>query len=261
MRFITEKHQELIKSLDDLVANLVGDQLESKKIKGNLSLQKAKDLKSALSEHDAPSWLMPLIEVLGCFSSGQWRPPELIIHLIRNIEIIRGHKWVFDNPSESAFDFDSIFEHYKSESKLPELFEEIIKILEDIQDSGEVDSVAMMTALGKVISTLKRNKNGSYFSINSAWSFLISFLKNYMWAELAKVPLLGTAMGALEKTINETNKEMFKVHSEVQSEMKRVVEAEVKVLQKKTDFKFASYDMNGNEILGLEYNPAVDENV
>jgi len=260
MRFVTEKHQELIASLDDLVTNLVGEKLESKKEKANFSLQKANDLKAAISQQDCPPWLPPLIQGLTYFFNGQWKQSNLITHLIKNIEIIRGNKWVFDNPSESAFDFDSIFEHYKSQSRLPELFEEIIMILEEIQSSGEVDSVAMMTSLGKVISTLKKNKNGSYFSINSAWSFLISFLKNYMWAELAKVPVLGTAMGALEKTINETNEEMFKVHSEVQSEMRRVVETEVKALQKKTDFKFAGYDRHGGEIPSLEFKPKVNEN-
>ncbi len=233
MRFVIEKHQELIKSLDELVKNLVGEKLESKKAKANFSLQKANDLKASISQQDCPTWLPPLIQGLGYFVNGPWNQSDLIIHLIKNIEAIRGHKWIFDNPSESAFDFDSIFEHYKSQSRLPELFEEIIKILEEIQSSGEVDSIAMMTALGKVISTLKKNKNGSFFSINSAWSFLISFLKNYMWVELAKVPVLGSAMEALEKAISETNEEMFKVHSEVQSEMKRVVETEVKALKKK----------------------------
>lgn len=138
--------------------------------------------------------------------------------------------------------FDAIFQHYKSQSRLAELFDEIIKILEEIQASGEIDSVAMMNALGKVIATLKKNKNGSYFSLNGAWSFLITFLKNYMWAELSKLPVLGTAMGALEKTIEETNEEMSKVHSEIQHEMMTTVENEVKGLQKKTSFQFIEFN-------------------
>jgi len=259
MRFVTEKHQELIKSLDDLVKHLVSENRESKKAKAILSLTKANDLKASISQQDSPSWLSTLIQGLQYFSNRTWNQQHLIDYIIRNIELIRVHKWSFDTPSESAFDFDSIFEHYKSQSRLPELFDKIIKILEEIQGSREVDSVAMMTALGKVISTLKKNKEGSYFSINSAWSFLISFLKNYMWAELSKVPLLGTAMEALEKTIKETNDEMFKVHSEVQSEMKKVVEAEVKSLAKKTDFQFVGYDRDGGQLPSLEFKSVMDE--
>lgn len=156
MRFVTEKHQELIKSLNDLVAVLVGEKLESKMTIADFTLQKANDLKASISQQDCPPWLIPLIQGLTYFINIQWKPSNLITHLIENIETIRGHQWVFENQSESAFDFDSIFEHYKSQSRLPELFEEIIRILEEIQNSGEVDSVAMMTALGKVISTLKK---------------------------------------------------------------------------------------------------------
>lgn len=261
MRFVTEKHQELIKSLDELVKYLVGEKVEAKKEKANFSFQKANDLKSSISQQDCPPWLPQLLQGLSYFASNQWKPTDLINHLIKNIEPIRSHKWVFDNPSEVAFDFDSIYEHYKSQSRLPELFEEIIRILEDIQGSGEVDSVSMMTALGKVISTLKKNKNGSYFSINSAWAFLISFLKNYMWVELAKVPVLGAAMEALEKTINEANEEMFRVHLEVQTVMKETVETEVKALKKKTEFNFVGYDRRGGEIPSLGFNSVVDESV
>ena len=160
-----------------------------------------------------------------------------------------------------AFDFDSIFEHYKSESRLPELFDDIIRILEEIQSSGEVDSLTMMTALGKVLATLKQNKDGSYFSINSAWEFLVSFLKNYMWGELSKIPVLGTAMAALEKTIKETNEEMFKVHSSVEAEMSNVVEAEIKGLKNKSSFKFVSYDKSGLKLTDKTERLALDESV
>lgn len=261
MRFVAEKHNELIKSLDDLVNVLVTEDIEAKKSTANVSLTKANELKSSISQQDCPAWLPPLIQGLQCFSNDTWRQTNLIAHLIRHIAQIKAHAWVFANPSESAFDFDSIFEHYKSQSRLSELFDEIIKILEQIQDSSEIDSVAMMAALGKVIATLKQNKKGSYFSINSAWSFLVSFLKNYMWAELSKLPVLGSAMEALEKTIQETNEEMFKLHSEIQSEMKNIVETEVKGLQKKTEFQFIGYDKAGVNLPRIESNSMINENV
>lgn len=129
---------------------------------------------------------------------------------------------------------------------MPELFEKIISILTDIHDSGEVDSVAMLKALGKVIATIKKCKDGSYFSLNSAWEFLLSFLKNYMWEELSKLPILGSAMEALEKTIKETNEEMFKLHTQVQNEMKSTVEREIRVLANKSTFDFITYNKGGH---------------
>lgn len=242
MRFVTEKHQELIKALDALVSVLVNEDLKDKKAHVRIVLQKSNDLKSAVSQQDCPSWLPSLIKGLNNFQTGTWNQIHLIDYIIENISSIKTHGWVFDNPSETSFDFDSIFEHYRSESRLTELFDEIIKILEEIEASDEVDSLTMITALDKVIATIKKNKAGSYFALNSAWAFLMTFLKNYMWAELSKIPVLGTAMEALEKTIKETNEEMFKVHSQVQEEMARKVEDEVKGLKNKTSFKFLGYD-------------------
>lgn len=249
MRFVTEKHQELIKSLDDLISTLVSENLDSKKTFSQVSLQKANDLKSAVSTQDCPSWLPSLITWLTNFNGGKWNQATLINHIIQSISSIKGHVWVFEDQAKTAFNFDAIFEHYKSESKLPELFNEIIRILEEIKVSGVIDSLAMINALGKVISTIKKNKDGSYFSLNSAWAFLIDFLRNYMWAELSKIPVLGTALEALEKTIKEANEEMFKVHTQVQKEMARTVEAEVKGLKNKTSFKFLGYDKSGASII------------
>jgi hypothetical protein len=248
MRFVTEKHQELVKALDELVKALVSENLNNKKSLAQTTLQKANELKSSVSTQDCPNWLPSLIQGLNYFIEGGWNQSNLIDHLIKNMASIKGHIWIFENQTETAFNFDSIFEHYKSESKLPELFDEIIRILEEIETSGEIDSIAMITALGKVISTIKKNKDGSYFSLNSAWAFLIAFLKNYMWTELSKIPVLGSALEALEKTINEANEEMFKVHNQVQKEMARTVEAEVKGLKDKTSFKFIGYDKTGATI-------------
>jgi hypothetical protein len=248
MRFVTEKHQELIKTLDELVVALVGENIEGKKNKGSLALTKANDLKASISKQDSPQWLPSLIQGLQYFQGTTWKQTHLIDHLIKNIIQIKNHKWVFENPTETAFDFDSIFEHYKSESRLPELFNDIVRILEEIQASGELDSLVMIKGLGKVIATLKKNKDGSYFSLNGAWEFLVTFLQNYMWGELTKLPVLGTAMAALEKTIKETNEEMFKVHSSVQSEMENVVESEIKGLKNKASFQFLAYDKTGIQL-------------
>ncbi len=260
MRFVKEKHSELVESLNHLVTFLVSENLEQKKSKAEAALSKSNDLQASLSQRDTPEWLPPLINALNHFKTGTWKQSNLINHLINDQNRIKKHEWVFNNPSEEAFDFDEIFQHYRSESRLSELFCKIVTILEQIKDSGEVDSVSMMSALTKVIATLKQNKDGSYFSVNSAWSFLISFLKNYMWAELSKIPMLGTAMEALEKTVKETNEEMYKVHCNVQESMKKIVEDEVKGLKNKSSFEFVGYDKAGHQ-LQTDYYSKIDANV
>jgi hypothetical protein len=248
MRFVTEKHKEVVLSLDQLVKALVGENAQNKVAKAEDALKKARDLQSAISKQDSPAWLPSLVQGLHHYVTKSWNQQHLINHLIDNVANIKQHEWAFVNAEEKAFDFDSIYEHYKSESRIPELFDEIINILEEIEASGEIDSLTMITALGKVLATLKQNRNGSYFSLNSAWEFLVSFLKNYMWSELSKLPMLGSAMEALEKTIKETNEEMFKVHSSIEKEMSNVVETEIKGLKGKSAFPFISYDRSGAKL-------------
>lgn len=156
------------------------------------------------------------------------------------------HVWSFEQNPEASFDFDSIFEHYKKESRLPQLFDEIVELLEEIQNSGEVDSLMMLRALGKVIATIKRSKDGSYFSMNSAWDFLLNFLNNYLLAELSKIPVLGTALEALEKTIKEADAEMCSLHKNLRNELIRVVGEDVKALSRNASFPFLTYNESGN---------------
>ena len=248
LKFVNEKQQQIKKSLEQLVLILVGENPEKKKEAANSTMTSVKDLKSILPESEVPAWLNSIFQGLDQFQRGTFQS----FHLMRRIMFIKSdmdnHKWVHDDSETPAFDFDSIFQHYKNESRLGELFDEIIRLLEEIHGSGDVDSVSMMTALGKVIATLKQNKEGSYLSINSAWSFLMSFLKNYMWEELAKIPMLGSSMKALEKTIKETNEEMYKVHNSVEKNIASVVETEVKVLANKSNFSFVGYDRNGAQL-------------
>jgi hypothetical protein len=242
LRLIQEKHASLIASSNQLMRVLAGEDASSKKATAQSMLQIANDLRAILSSKDVPNWLSELINQLSHFANGQWQAADLLINHIPIKAALDAHAWAFDGSTETAFDFDSIFEHYKKSSRLPELFDLIIQMLTEIHDSGQIDSLSMMNALAKVVATLKKGRDGSYFSLNSAWGFLITFLDNYMWGELSKVPLLGTALDALRKTISETNLEMQKVHQGIQDEMVRTVSSEINALSDKASFSFVTYD-------------------
>lgn len=250
LRFVKEKHSHLVNSLDALVQALVGEKTDQKIAHAQKAAQTANDLLSAIAVQDRPSWLLTLIHALNSFASvsSSNNKNNLVIYLFSTLSEIKAHVWSFENTNDKSFDFDAIFEHYKSESRIPELFDEIIRILEEIEASGEIDSLSMLNSLGKVLATLKKNRNGSYFSLNSAWDFLVSFLQNYMWVELSKLPVLGSAMEALEKTIKEANEEMFKLHVNVEKKMSETVESEIKALKGKSAFPFVSYDRSGVEL-------------
>lgn len=111
------------------------------------------------------------------------------------------HQWDSNYSDGDHIDFDVIYEHYRKESRLHDLFEQIIKSLEQIRDSGEVDSKAMMDSLTKIITTLRNSQDGSFLSVHGAWVFLTTFLQNYLWGELEKLPVLGTVATAYARQL------------------------------------------------------------
>lgn len=245
VRLIKSKHDILIKSLIRLQKALVGEDIEKKIQYANKALEDTTALSSLLTTPDKPSWLQQLHQRLQTYNNNpSVEAYNFLQAVIPLIEPIHSHDW-FGSTKTNALDFDAIFEKYKKESRLNELFQEIIKILESILESGEIDSNSMQRALERMISTLRSCKKGSYFHINSSWEFLINFIQNYLWEELTKIPALGSAVTALRKTLEETNEEMFKVHNGVKEELEKSLENEVKSLKGKAAFNFPTYNKLG----------------
>lgn len=242
---LKERHNKLCESAENLFRALPTENADNKKQCAERARDNSHALIAVLPEFRVPRWLITIKTCTQRYISGELDVVSLLLNFVPAKQEMEKHVWFFDADGETAFDFDEIYERYKKESRLPELFNDIVRILEEIEKSGEVDSVTMIRALGKVIATIKRCKDGSYFSINSTWEFLSSFLKNYLWGELAKLPLLGTAVEALRKTLEETNEEMFKLYLKVDEEMRKTVEAEVTALTDRTSFKFMVYDKTG----------------
>ncbi|TBU73323.1 hypothetical protein [Phytopseudomonas daroniae] len=245
VRLIKSKHDSLIKSLIRLQKALVGEDIQKKVDYAKKALEEAAALSSLLTAPDKPNWLQPLCQRLQIYNNNpSVEAYNFLQAIIPLIEPIHNHDW-FGSTHKNALDFDAIFEKYKKESRLNELFQEIIRILESILESGEIDSNSMQRALERMISTLRSCKKGSYFHINSSWEFLINFIQNYLWEELGKIPALGSAVTALRKTLEETNEEMFKVHNSVKKELENSVEDEVKSLKGKATFNFPTYNKLG----------------
>jgi hypothetical protein len=245
IRFVDEKHNDLKLSLKNLVNSLVRENKDSKQTNVASTLSKATLLKESMSKADVPDWLTQLIYHLNRAGGNQDSNfQDMVAFLLKNSNSIEEHRWSFEN-SDSSFDFDSIYEKYRSQSRLDELFLEVVKVLEKMRDSDEIDSVKMLSALEKVINTLKSNSNSSFFSVRSAWEFFKIFFKNYLFIQLGEISNLSGLFEALNETIKETDKEMHDLSENVHSEMKNLVESEVQALDGKAEFTFLGYNNSG----------------
>src|SRR5450759_1001641 len=101
-----------------------------KKSAATTMLQEANDLRAVISNADVPGWLTNTISYLGHFVAGQWSAFDLLSNYVPIKTSLETHAWAFEEGADAAFDFDSIFEHFKKESRLPELFDQLVSILE-----------------------------------------------------------------------------------------------------------------------------------
>lgn len=244
-RILKERHLDLKKESELLMLELASEQLDQKKVAAKRVFDSANQLRAILPSAEAPGWLRDVIGNVQYFIEGSWRSGDLAKYHYKLLPLILNHDWGVVASEISALDFDGVFEFYRKESRLPELFDEVISLLENIKSSNEIDSLNMIEALEKVIATLRKGKDGSYFSLSGAWKFLMSFANNYLWAELEKLPLLGTAFEALRKTMEEADREMETLYSSVQNELDRRVKEEIKVFRN-SEIGFLAYTRQGN---------------
>lgn len=197
------------------------------------SLQRANaaadNLISILHPSDRPSWLTTLRDQLSeaIQHSNNTNSVDPILTIANLKPQLDRHKWDMESlESHQAFDFDEIFERHRAESKIPELFEAVIDCLEQIVASGHVDSVSMVCELEEVIATLKKSKNGSYFSWRNGWIFFRAWMHNAKWEYLFKTPLLGPLMKSLHQTIKDCDAGMVKVEEETHEEIENKLSVE-----------------------------------
>lgn len=237
---------------------LVGEDAEYKKATCQAVLGMTGAMIDLLSSSDVPAWLTSINATLTAYRDNRLAADEFLQNLLTTQDALTSHDWNSSDLEGLNLDFDSIYQRYKRANRLSELFDKIIQILEQILADANFDSVSRRRDLEKVVATLKRNKDGSYFSLLGAWQFLVLFVKNYLWAELSGLPVFGSALSALKDTMEETNTAMEKLHVEMNDEICREVETMHKSLESKKSFPNITYDKSGYLLPALPASEHID---
>jgi hypothetical protein len=131
------------------------------------------------------------------------------------------HKWTLSKDKiQTDFHFDEMYERFKKESRLTEFFDELISTLEKMIASGDIDSIKTVASLQQLLSLLKQNKSGSYFSVMASWEFMGAFIKNTLWESLDTIPVVKQLKKGFEKTVKEMDVELDEIHKSIADEMK-----------------------------------------
>ncbi|MCC6124467.1 MAG: hypothetical protein IT426_05880 [Pirellulales bacterium] len=233
-RFVEERYRDLINKMSELINALAGDDKQNKVSKAKIAFEASNSLSQALAVRDRPQWLQPISNTLQNYINHNGHQ-NVGNELINTIGLFYGaatnHKWAFDFSDDKGFDFDGVFKKYESESQIPMLFDKIVEILEKIVKCEQLDSRKIIVSLEKIIATLKKNRDGSYFSMMASWNFAITYLKNVAWNALLEIPGLNVLVNSLRETLDETNKEMEKLNSNMQDDLHKQLHAEFPVLK------------------------------
>jgi hypothetical protein len=224
MRLLKERHSDLKKTNDILFTVLVNEDRETKKSACGNNLEAANNLSISLAAPDRPEWLKVTIQWCKWYADNFARD-DANNHLFNNLSPIRNdliqHEWALsESKIDADFHFDEMYERFKKESKLPEFFDALINTLEKMIASGEIDSIKSIASIQQLLSLLKQNKSGSYFSVMASWEFMGGFIKNTLWESLDSIPVVKQLKKGFEKTVGEMDIELDELHKSIAQEMK-----------------------------------------
>ena len=224
MRLLKERHSELKNTNDAFFNVLVNEDRKSKEAACQINLDAANNLSMSLADADRPEWLRTTIKWCSWYVNNLQRE-DANNFLFKNLFPIRNdlmqHEWTLSkNKAADDFNFDEMYERFKKESKLPEFFDALITMLEKMIASGEIDSMKTIASIQQLLSLLKQNKSGSYFSVMASWEFMGCFMKNTLWESLDSIPGVKQLKKGFEKTVVEMDIELDDIHQSIAQEMR-----------------------------------------
>ena len=224
VRLLEERHEELKSKLNVFVSDMVGEDKDKKRSAAEDVLSACQTLKNNLSKEDIPPWLTNIISALDNYLhsfDNAASAKNLMLEVIPIYNEIAQNKWKFDDsPKSKAFDFDAVYRKCKDDSNLDKLIDELVKHLNEILVSGEIDSLKVQNLLESVIATLRNHETASHFSIQSMLGFANKLTNNVIWEQLKSTSKLKSFITGFEKTIKETNVSMDELNGKIHDTMK-----------------------------------------
>jgi len=181
-------------------------------------------LRDTLTSQDKPKWIDAMLDELNKVRSNPQHPQQiswLVEILTRCYLPAMSHQWDFQIVDDGAFDFDGLYERHRAQSKLPQLFDKLIELLERIIASEDLDSRKVERTLKILIATLKRNRQGSFMSMVFSWNFAATFLRRLAWELPKEMPWLRAFSISLRDTIQEITTEIDGEMSDVYGKMEQ----------------------------------------
>jgi|GEM_PF-5716801 len=217
-RTITDKHSKLKNNVANLVVTFVNKNDQAKKVEAERCLSSSQTLLDLLAQPDKPAWLKNLNGALERYTNNAIKPEALMRTIIEVNKQLEAYQFTHEDNTTSGIDFEETFQQYFDESRLPDLFDEIINLLGQIRDSGEIDSKSMLAALEELVASLKAGKSGSWLSIYGSREFLGEFIRTYAYELAIDTPLFGKVYKSFVEVSRKFNNEFETLNDKTQKQ-------------------------------------------
>lgn len=242
-RKLIQNQNLIVSQLNNLERSLLTENLNDK-ITLSQSLQSICSNFRSDCGPDTPTWVIQLQTLTNNLVQNR----NVIDHKINLLSFIQNnkdaialHDWN-SGGYKHDLNFDSIYEHYKSQSKLPELFDNLISIIEKIISEEDLELGNISKKLQFLLSVIRSNTNKSYFGDQSILAYLVFFIKEFLLNMASSIPGLKEFIEALISTANKIDREMKQTAEKTDSDIKKKLDL--------TDM--ISYNSVGLELKNIE---------
>lgn len=243
-KVVKERHAEFLRDMNGLfiIISIIGVPNGPQRVeRAEAALKSALALQAVLPKDIIPPWLPLFVTSLTNYIKNKAHQScgnKLMNVIALYYAAAASQEWKFDFSDDGGFDFNRVFHEYATESRISELFDKLIELLERIVSCEELDSRKVVSTLERIIATLKKNRNGSYYDKIWAWNFTRLYAK-HLFCEIAeKMSYIGIPATALRKTLeelretcNELDEEMGAVNGRVRDDLRTQLSVDFPMLE------------------------------
>ncbi len=175
-----------------------------------------------LCDPDTPAWVIRLLAVSTQFiqNRNDIATRNALISLISGIRSeISLYDWNLGG-YQSDYNFEEIYKKYKTESRLPELFDELISLIENILNDQEIELADSEKKIKLLLTIIRSNNKKSLFADQSILNYLIFFIKEFLLNLSQNIPGLREFIEALITTAEKIKDEIEVTRRKTEDEIK-----------------------------------------
>ncbi len=177
---------------------------------------------------DAPQWINQLLQLSNKLigNRNDVNNKVILLNFIhKSKNEISLHNWK-EGGYNLDLNFENIYDYYKSESKLPELFNELIKLLEKIINTEEVELGEAEKKFKFLLSVIQSNMNKSYYGDQSILNYLVFFIKEFLLNLSRSIPGLKEFFEAIISTANKIYNEFKETEKNTEKKIREQLNIE-----------------------------------